>query len=983
MPLHRFACLLLLLPLTIRAGETPPDTAWGDHATAVVLNEITKSPNDNRDYRALSLDNGLRVMLVSDPDARKAAAALDVRTGSAADPEDRPGLAHFLEHMLFLGTKKYPEAGAYQAFISQHGGDHNAWTAGIHTNYFFDIDSAWLEPALDRFSRFFIDPLFNEGYVEREKKAVHSEYMAKLKDDYRRIHAAIRQAYNPRHPYSRFAVGNLETLADRPGDPVRKDLIEFYRRNYSADRMALVIVGPQSLDELEQWARRYFSEVPRRQTDPLPLDEPLFTPGSLPARLLAVPLKDERSLQLTFELPSARSYYHSKPLYVLADLLGHEGRGSLLSVLRHRGWVDALSAGAGSDNGRQSLFTLQLRLSPEGLLHVDEITAEVFRYIDQLRQQGLERWRFEEQRRLSELNFRFLHKEAPLDYASSLANDLHYYPPGEILRARVVVDRYRPEVLQRFLARMTPDRVLQVVVAPGLATGRRERWYGTPYALVPVGPAALTQWREQPADPALTLPEPNPYVPDDLHLKPVSVMAARPLPLLREEGFQLWHRQDPGFHIPEADFYFSIRSPLANDSPRHAVLTELLVRMVEDAINEDLYPARLAGLGYEMHRHIRGISVRISGYDQKQPLLLQRLLQGIFRPDLAPERFRLIRDRLERELRNQRRQWPIRQIYARLSSLLIEPQWNHEQRLEVLEQGIGLDDLKSFIPRLFGRIELVALANGNLDQEEALGLFEKVRRMLPRGAEAVTVPAGRVLRLAPGDRYRRELEIDHPDSAITLYYQAPEKSLEALARSSFLAQTLSAPFYEQLRTEQQLGYIVHSASLPLLDVPGLVFMVQSPVAGPARLLESIGRFLRDFRGKLASMPPEAFERYRQGLLTRLLVPAKTLNERSERYWRDLDRGNTAFDTRERLAERIRTLDREELVAYHEQVLLGDSARRLMVYSTGSSHERKKLPEAAGREIRDEAAFKHSLPSYRGGLGEEPAKPYNPALRDKR
>ncbi|RME34472.1 MAG: peptidase M16 [Gammaproteobacteria bacterium] len=983
LPLPAFAILFLILfPLSTPAALRTTSDGNGP-VTPTVTDAIIKSPNDDRAYRALLLDNGLKVMLVSDPDARKAAAALDVHTGSAADPDDRPGLAHFLEHMLFLGTARYPEAGAYQAFISQHGGDHNAWTAGVHTNYFFDIDSAWLEPALDRFSRFFIDPLFNEAYVEREKNAVHSEYMAKLKDDYRRIYAAIQQAYNPRSPYSRFSVGNLETLADRPGDPVREDLIRFYERNYSADRMALVIVGPQGLDELEQWARRYFSEVPRRQTDPLPLDQPLFAPGSLPRRLLAQPLQDTRSLQLVFELPSARPWYHSKPLYLLANLLGHEGSGSLLSILRKRGWVNELSAGSESDDGHRSLFALRLQLTEDGLLHTDEITAQVFRYVDRLRQQGLERWRFEEEHRLSEVNFRYLRKEAPLDYASSLANDLQYYPPQELLRARMVIDRYQPEVLQRFLAQMTPDRVLQVVVAPGLATSMRERWYGTPYALYTPGPASRALWREGAADPALALPAPNPYVPEHLHLKPVAVMASRPLPLLRENGAQLWHRQDPGFRIPEADFYFSIRSPLANDNPRDAVLTELFVRMVEDVVNEALYPARLAGLDYDLHRHIRGISVRISGYDEKQPLLLRHLLQGLFSPSLDAERFRLIRNRLERELRNQRRQWPVRQTYARLSSLLIDPYWSHDQQLEVLHQGIALEDLKAFIPRLFSRVELVALANGNLDQEEALSLLGEVRRTLPEGTGAETVPPGMVVKLPPGGRYLRGLEVDHPDAAVTLYYQGPEKSLDELARSALMAQILSAPFYEQIRTEQQLGYIVHSASLPLLDVPGMVFMVQSPVAGPAGLLGNIERFLQDFRGRLASLQPEVFERHRQGLLTRLLVPAKTLRERSERYWRDLDRENTAFDTRERLADRVRALTRAEVLQLYDGMLLARSARRLMVYTGGSRHGGERLPEGAGQEIRDEAAFKRSLPRHAGGLGELLPEPYNLPLSRNR
>ena len=97
--------------------------------------DIITSPSDDRDYLAHRLKNGLRVLLISDPHTDKAAAALDVRVGSGSDPEERPGLAHLLEHMLFLGTEQYPEAGEYQAFIQQHGGSDNAYTMPAHTNY--------------------------------------------------------------------------------------------------------------------------------------------------------------------------------------------------------------------------------------------------------------------------------------------------------------------------------------------------------------------------------------------------------------------------------------------------------------------------------------------------------------------------------------------------------------------------------------------------------------------------------------------------------------------------------------------------------------------------------------------------------------------------------------------------------------------------------------------------------------------------------
>jgi len=67
------------------------------------------------------------------------------------DPREIPGLAHFLEHMLFLGTEKYPEENEYHKFLAENGGSSNAYTGRDHTCYYFESAPKALEPALDRY----------------------------------------------------------------------------------------------------------------------------------------------------------------------------------------------------------------------------------------------------------------------------------------------------------------------------------------------------------------------------------------------------------------------------------------------------------------------------------------------------------------------------------------------------------------------------------------------------------------------------------------------------------------------------------------------------------------------------------------------------------------------------------------------------------------------------------------------------------------
>ncbi|XP_013911111.1 PREDICTED: insulin-degrading enzyme-like [Thamnophis sirtalis] len=179
-----------------------------DLAIKRITNEIIKSPEDKREYRGLELANGIKAVLISDPTTDKSSATLDVHIGSLSDPINIPGLSHFCEHMLFLGTKKFPKENEYSQFLSEHGGSSNAFTSGEHTNYYFDVSHEHLEGALDRFAQFFLCPLFDESCKDREVNAVDSEHEKNLMNDSWRLFQLEKATGNPNHPFSKFGTGN-------------------------------------------------------------------------------------------------------------------------------------------------------------------------------------------------------------------------------------------------------------------------------------------------------------------------------------------------------------------------------------------------------------------------------------------------------------------------------------------------------------------------------------------------------------------------------------------------------------------------------------------------------------------------------------------------------------------------------------------------------------------------------------------------------
>eukprot|EP00971_Amphidinium_carterae_P302074 6001155-Amphidinium_carterae.2 len=170
---------------------------------------------DHRKYKYGKLEeNGLKVLAVEDKDAPKAGIAVAVEAGSYYDPESLPGLAHFCEHLLFLGTRKYPDEASFDTFLAKHDGTTNAFTEQERTVYFNEarssttfVSHAGFPEAMDRFAQFFISPLFKREMVGRELNAVDSEHKKNIPDQGRRMWELLRSTASNKSVVHRFYTG--------------------------------------------------------------------------------------------------------------------------------------------------------------------------------------------------------------------------------------------------------------------------------------------------------------------------------------------------------------------------------------------------------------------------------------------------------------------------------------------------------------------------------------------------------------------------------------------------------------------------------------------------------------------------------------------------------------------------------------------------------------------------------------------------------
>ena len=926
-----FVCLLVTSSLSLAAQEP------------------TKSPNDANLYRYLTLDNGLRVLLVSDKSADKAAASLNVAVGSGDDPADREGLSHFLEHMLFLGTEKYPDPGEYQQFIASHGGSHNAFTAFQDTNYFFDVQAEFLEPALDRFAQQFSAPLFTAELVDRERNAVHSEYSSKLKEDGRRFFS-VRKAVTPaEHAFHQFAVGNLTTLENSEQRPLREDLVTFWRQHYSANLMNLAVYGPQSLDRLEQLVRGRFDAIENRKLTQKRHSAPLVDREQLPTKVTVASLKDIRSMSLVFPIASQQDQYRTKPARYVTNLIGHEGPGSLFDVLKRAGLVESLSAGLGMDTGDGATLEISMALTKQGLEQQDTILPLVFAYIDKVREYGISEQRFEEMRKLADIDFRFNEKSDPVQQVMRLAGQLQHYPAADILRAPWLLESYAPDQYREILEQLTTDNLLLFVLQPepDLGEARATQWYNTQWQQESLSVQQLNQPANVVLASQLALPQANPFIPENFAMVSGSTMT-QPEQLLSasvnnsvnnsaDDGtnnggeIELWYARDTRFGTPKANVYLSLRTPLALASARNAVLLRLLTDALNTNLNAWAYSARLAGLDYSIYPHLRGLTLRVGGYSDQTNTLLRQILQQVANPELTQQRFDIARQNLVDSLVNQSRNRPSEQIANYIQTALLEGAWQNEDKLKAAQE-VTLNDLQAFQRQLMTNLDPVMLVHGNLSVASALNMAQQARTLIMADSQYTNVERSRIRQIPAGET-RVNMNISHPDAGYALYLQGPNTSLAERAQYRLLTQIIRSPFYENIRTQRQLGYIVYATSFEMLETPALALVVQSPDTRPQAINAAVDEFVESFASTLAGLGSKELEQEKQAVISGILDQERQLGDISGRFWNEIDRGNSNFDSREQLVAAIENVSLAQLQSTF-RTALEQRERALLVTSNG-------------------------------------------------
>lgn len=1005
-----------------------PATDSGDSPQPqVILPTPVKGKSDKKEYRSLQLSNGLRVLLICDsarhgPPAEpavasdddddiddeedeendseegddseeevsdeesgseeegdscpagedsheyKAAASLAISWGSLEDPTELPGLMHFLEHMVFMGSKKYPSENSFDEFVTRHGGGDNAYTEFEHTNFHFDIHEPYFWEGMDRFSQFFISPLMKKNAMDRERKAVDSEFTMALPNDENREQQLLSSLAPSGHPIGAFSWGSADSLSGKPDDYVHRTLHQFREKYYSAQYMTLAVQSRYSLDEMQDKVNQIFSKVPNNglpqpNHDQYPFP---FPPAAINKKIEMEPMKAKHVVTASWFLPSMKGRYKTQPLRFIAHLLGHEGVGSILSHYKNKDWAYSLECESEQGEFQDGCFYSQVQviieLSESGYEALDEVLLVLFQYMALLQSEPPSEAMFREYQQLSKLTFDYETESEPIMNVEDLSADMLEYTSEDYLCGGTLLFEYDPNFIKETLDRLTPDTVNLIVRSKHLkfsgSDHSTEKWFGTKYRIIEITEAQKELFASSGVTPnqELHLPHPNVYIPDDFSLLPVPECKPKYPSLISSkiDLGSLYHQPDYKFELPIV--YIKVQFNLENKPSR---LTDgflsamsLFLQCYRYQLAEPLYEATLAKYSYDIKYSDQGLVLHLSGFHQHIERVLNKLMDYLlnFKSNFDLEQFNTMKNLEFQKVYNTTCKPDQLCKEVRLNVLL--PQYKLSLRLLNILENVTFDDVMTEASTLFENCGVNMLIQGNISEEAALSLYSGVTKRIActkSNAELLKLPGYRILPSGTTVMRVHSINSANGNSAIVNYYQGTVGTLRNQVLADFIMCAMEEKCFDILRTKEQLSYSVYCLANESNGVCGLSVCL-SPQAEKFSLNHvdtRVEEFLEWFLKGFQELDDKAFDTLKETVLQTKKINDLNLGDEVSRNWNEIARNEFIFDRLQKHIDIIDSVTLPEVVDYLQSFVNSSSSdyRKLSVQIQGcKEHKTCEAPD---------------------------------------
>jgi insulysin len=920
---------------------------------------LNKAPNDNNIYGTFKMKNGLAVIVIQNDKTKIASAAMDIKIGSNYDTLS--GIAHFLEHMLFMGTTKYPSVNTFFDKLALYSGEANAYTGLTNTCYYYCVNNDNFMTMLDIFAQFFISPLLDKKSINKEVNAVDSEYKKNLYDINMHLVRLNGLLAIKNHVINNFTCGNLKELLGENLDEnneLHERVKQFYHDHYTANNMTLIIYSSQDINSVKESVEKMFMDVPKATNNQV-LPHNKTSEGRIfqyPQIAYLVPFAKDNTLIIQWE---GRQFNDSgltiDPFFYLGHIFGHEGENSLCELLRAKQYITSLIFSSAPMCGRE-ILRFDLTLTESGMDHYKELVNYVYNYIKfvkkNIHSEHIKNL-FREPIILKQKHY--LYDKKNTDATSTILNIVSISEQYPKIDLKNINDFYMKNsnhtsdqiILSclKGLKLLKPKKSIVIISSQRFATktDKVDVYYKFNYKITD------KRIKYKKNNIQFVYPPINNYLSIDsvIYENQMHGLSGEP-ELLENKNILCYWKPDYSFNEPNVNIQIRIAMPRISDNKKLYIQFELLLISIMQSVNSELYLCYTAGyiVSITPKQHT-GITLYLYGNVNKIEAVCEKIVEIINNKKINNDILEMMKNKMKNLYANKKQSPPYVKIYDDFNKEVFNSYCSYDDYSDFIDNIDSHTYTNTYIfDELFEDCNVCMLIYGNVIKQTSiniLNIFSKLAFIKDnkqniskntKNTKTNTITNTVTNTISAGITHRNIQVVNKHEKNTAVLYSVFVSEYVPFVTPGWeklhcflllLCKILNNQYFYKLRTQEQFGYVVSVKSQSFSGFANssyntnfISFLVQSPKKTFSEIIKRTDEFILDFNTYLNELTLDGLAEYIKNIRNVLQAPKTSIIDAANDIFINILLGNPNFNYYDIIVDALHKITKKELCDFYNE-----------------------------------------------------------------
>lgn len=878
--------------------------------------KIIKPKFDTRQMVAGKLKNNIKYALVCDDNIDNTYISIVVKVGTFYDPKDYNGLAHFLEHMLFMGSKKYPNNKYYFNRLNEHNGNSNAYTFGTTTMYYFNVHNDGVLEMIDIFSQFFIDPLFDQDSINQEINIINNEHINNI-DNYRwQREQLLLDLTDENSVTNNFGTGSLKTLKH---DDIREKMIDFYKKYYTTDNISICIVSSFSIKKQLAILKNTFEIIPITQSVPFEITKPFYTKNNGKFYHMKT-IATIYEIIYIWELPLSINFVHDKEILLFIYIFQFSEKG-LAFHLKSIGYIENIDV-AYIHTGS---FIITITLTKLGTEHLNYIESALLNYMKKIAKLDIKQYALYFQKILK-LGFDILKLDS-FNIAYTLSSHHHYYDSKNIYYGCYLINNifetsHYQNIYNKYII---TKQFIKIICCPSIKIKIKSKQYFK----INEYNAKYTELYKSTNN--IVSKKINCMKIDNLFfncdLKIIQTLDQYNIPTMIAPN--IFYSGSSKFNEPFVYILLHFNNSTYFESPKNCMLTRIVCNILDFIITSIVSKYQLVDCNvfvYSLYSTSSiSINIKVLNYTTIFGLFLKKLYMILSHIDIFYDK--LSKKYIDSIIVNYKEMLePPKIIYgwsytdAYVNSKVYSTNFSDNMLYNSMKE-IRPKHIKQYINKLFKSSSLITYVCGNIDKINVVKQLVKFNRLLGNKLSSnIFVPTIKLIK----NKLIKTKKTN--TNCVTYYYPIGFYDYKIIVLTYLFRNIINQEFYNELRTTYQMGYMVRMNIIHTNNYYYIEQRIQS-----SKKVNIIEKRIKIFNKRILNIVMKAnFNKYIDMIKNMFDDKINSIHDIFTKYSDEITNNTFVFNRTKLLLDQINNITKNDLILFVKEKIIPENIIKVII-----------------------------------------------------